>query len=70
VKLSAQQRWALAQIATGGPNVCTAGVAEMHVRPATYRGLMRLGLIVERTERGVRRVSLTDAGRSLTARAA
>lgn len=64
MKLSPQQRWALAQIDAGGPSVCAAGVAEMHVRPATYRGLMRLGLIAERTERGVRMVALTDAGRA------
>ena len=71
MRLSPQQRWALAQIDAGGHNVCTAGVAEMHVRPATYRGLSRLGLIAERTEHGVRMVSLTDLGRSmLTARAA
>lgn len=71
VKLSPQQRWALTQIATGGHDVCTAGCAEMHVGAATYRGLARLGLIAEsRDERGVRRVSLTDAGRAAIVRAA
>ena len=71
MKLSPSQSWALDRIATGDERVHTAGCAEQSLGGATYRGLLRLGLIAEsRDERGVRRVALTDTGRKQIARAA
>lgn len=71
MKLSSQQRWALSVLAAGDERTTTAGTAEQSLGAVTMRGLVRLGLVVEsRDGRGVRRVSLTDAGRAQIARAA